>query len=63
MPIGIKADGNFVIFLNPWKFRLDILNDQSREEGKDQELVQSSTTPDQEHHMGKVSLIWFDFVF
>ena len=26
---------------------------ESKEEGKDQELIQSSTTPDPGHHMGK----------
>ena len=26
---------------------------QSKKEGKDQELIQSSTTPDPEHRMGK----------
>ena len=28
-------------------------NIQRKEEGKDQESIQSSTTPDPEHHMGK----------
>ena len=28
---------------------------QSREEGKDQESIQSSTTPDPEYHLGRVS--------
>ena len=30
-----------------------LLDMHSKEEGKDQELIQSSTTPNQEHHMGK----------
>ena len=29
------------------------LNQQSKEEGKYQESIQSGTTPDLEHHMGK----------
>ena len=30
-----------------------IKRDQSKEEGKDQESIQSSTIPDQRHHIGK----------
>ena len=32
---------------------LGILMEKSREEGKDQESIQSSTTPDPGYHMGK----------
>ena len=32
---------------------LNVVYLQSKEEGKDQESIQSSTTPDQVHHMGK----------
>ena len=40
--------------------RHDILKDnqdimQSKEEGKDQESIQSSTTPDPGHHIGKMT--------
>ena len=34
----------------------DICCFKSKEEGKDQESIQSSTTPDTEHHMGKRQL-------
>ena len=42
------------ICLQGCKARIILLVDiQSKEEGKDQESIQSSTTPDPGHHMGK----------
>ena len=47
---------NFLLFL---KYSITViscsaeLNQKSKEEGKDPELIQSSTTPDLRHHMGK----------
>ena len=43
----------FRLHTNTGQFEEEIQNSQSKEEGKDQETIQSSTTPDPRHHMSK----------
>ena len=57
MPIyGKTYTSTPAIFKRTNKIRVNIWpvkHIKSKEEGKDQESIQSNTTPDKEHHMGK----------